>query len=173
MALYYLTAHCNATLAEFIACNINLLTGEQVAVDGRRKGAASLAVADSIVIGILYLIGNRITCRIVENHDVVTLHITVSLQTAILDLRMLKVTLRLDDRERVLREREVDRRHRNTRTVAHLVHPKIVAHEQGLFKRRGRNAIILSDKGKYKIDQHQRVDNGVYPTHDGAHRLAF
>ena len=84
---------------------------------------------------IALLVAERISCRIVEHHDVVELHVAQSLHAAVIPVRPLHIALHVDQRHGVLGERHGERSFRNARTIAYLAHEEIVAREETLFER--------------------------------------
>ena len=84
---------------------------------------------------IALFIHQSIARRIVEHHDIVELHIAQSLHTTVIPVRPFAVALHVDQRHGVLGERHGEWRLRNTWTVAHLAHEKIVAREKALLER--------------------------------------
>ena len=82
---------------------------------------------------------------------------------------MLDVGLAVEERQRVLGQREVQRCLWHTGAIGHLVDPQEVTREQRFLQRRRGNLIVLADEQEQEINQHQGIDNGVHPTHDGAH----
>ncbi len=86
----------------------------------------------------------------------------------IVELRLLDIAPGVDYGERMLRQREMDRGLRHACAVDSLVHPETVADKKRFLQTRGGNLILLAHEGEYEVDQHQSVDDGVDPRHDGA-----
>ncbi len=99
-----------------------------------RKSAEHLH--ERVVVGIGNLGCHRVARREVKHDNVAALHLAQPLQSLVAPLGPLGVALGVDDRKRVLHEREVHRSHWHARAVGHLVYPQVVAHEKRLLKRR-------------------------------------
>ena len=91
---------------------------------------AATLLAQGVVIGIGALQGHGVACREVKHHNIHALHVAQTLQALVFQLGMLDVGLAVEERQGVLRQREVQRRLRHARAVGHLVHPQEVACQQ-------------------------------------------
>lgn len=86
---------------------------------------------------------------------------------------MVEIALGVDDRQGVVDEGEVDRRHRHTRAVGDLVDPQIVACQKCFFERGRGYLIVLTDEAEDEIYENKGIDDCVDPAHDAAYGLVF
>ena len=106
------------------------LSGSDVGITFQENLLTDL-VTHSSVIGIRSLDTNGVASRKVEHNNIIEFHLSQSLQTAILPLRTIQVTLApaKDCGHRVLGKRHGEWRTRNGRSVTQLAHTEIVAHK--------------------------------------------
>ena len=122
-----------------------------------------------VTVGELVLSENGVTGRIVEDHDVVELHMAKTLHAAVVPMRPLDVALGVDDGQRVLRKRHGKRCLRDTGTVAELGNKEVVAREQALLQGTRRDDVVLESEEVDEVHGHEGEDQRVDPAHDEAH----
>ena len=87
-------------------------------------------VAQGVVVGVGHLQGHGVAGGEIEHHDVHALDIAQTFQAVVLELRLVDIGLAVKEGQRVLCQREVQRRLRHTGAVHHLVYPQEIACQQ-------------------------------------------
>ena len=115
---------------EMIAVNL----AHAVQVRGQPIAAQIHRLALQVVVAATHVLGNSITRRIVEHHDIVQLH-RLRAYTLVIPLKALDIALAQIQRQRMLAQRSMQGSLRNTGTISHLAHKQIVTHQQALLQR--------------------------------------
>ena len=91
------------------------------------------------MIEVITLIGrfahDGVTGREVEDDNIIQLHLSQALHTAVVPVRPGNIALRVDDGKCVLRQRHGQRRFRYAGPIAYLRHEEVIAREERLLKR--------------------------------------
>ena len=95
----------------------------------------SLFIAEAVVVTIVRN-GHRISCWVVEHHNVSPFHFAEALHAAIFPLRPFDVRLAVQHRDSVLRQGHSEGCLRNAWPITHLAHQQEVARHQRLLQRR-------------------------------------
>ena len=130
-------------------------------------------VDNHIIVRILNLQRHCVALRIIENHYVAALYLSHARKTVIVKLGIVDVAFAVEQGKRVLCKREMYRRLRHAGSINSLVHPKPVAYQKALFQRTRWNLILLTHEGEHEVNQHQRIDNGIYPGHQRPRESLF
>ena len=98
-----------------------------------------LAHGVGIMIEVIALIGrfahDGVTGREVEDDNIIQLHLSQALHTAVVPVRPGNIALRVDDGKCVLRQRHGQGRFRYAGPIAYLRHEEVIAREERLLKR--------------------------------------
>ena len=160
-----------ASYRVIIIIHIPLLLQVQAGQVNRLRKLLTDGIAHAIDVFCRIAGSYRIPCRKVEHHDVIQLHLSQSGHPFVVPLRPFQVRLTVEHRQRMLRQRHVERCLRNTGTITHLAYKQIVTYQQRFFQRRRRNHIVLKEVQIHKIDCYQRKHDGIHPAHHRQHGL--
>ena len=122
-------------------------------------------IAQPINILCRYIDSYCISSREIEYHNIIKLYFAKTFYTLVVPLGPFQIRLGIQNRQSMLRQRHVEWSLRNARAIASLAYKQIIAYQQRLFQRRGRNHIILEEIQIHKINRYQSKDNGIHPAH--------
>ena len=165
---------------DIVATHLNGMIVETVLLQGRHAVQIGWHIhvvhvqflAHTVIVGILPVIGNGVSSRIVEDNDIVQCDL-LGTDTLIVPLHTLNITLADAHRQGMLAQGSMQGCLRHTWTIGHLAYEQIVAHQQTLLERTGRYGVVLEEVDIDKINRHQCKHDGIYPGHDGAQDGVF
>ena len=129
---------------------------------------ASIHLAEGVVVGVLAVHADGVAVRVVEDHDVVALHLRQARHAPVVHLRMVKVALAeacRAYRHRVLEQRQRQGCHRHTWAVMIFRHKQVVTRHHRLFERSGRDLEVLEEEVLQHPDGSQGEHDGIHPRH--------